>query len=576
MIKAETKGERTLRSASPHRNSYKSDFHAIKCSFDGLKPEGPSKTFANGSTDSREDSRGRPFGTRVNKIKNIFLQMDGQLQEAQEGKPALKSDVPQASPPKMQFPVVAPRVSFNSASSPELHSAEKTSKGEDVEIDKVALAEKFSVTRKLFERGLKEPPAAEKQTPSRVVNRLSLGSSSDDGKSGRRTSGSVETPSKSEQTVVSPLKSPSEDAADEKKHSSKMNVGPMSMRLETNAPENADASGGKEGFPSSKHSTTENMQPASVKEASESSFVMSSKSKDCKSSSVVFKSTFHGSSPTSKSNSLTTDATHKPHSAEETTTTTHGTKLSSVDGFSRTSAGGDGGKAHSTPSRDAKQPFPSADGPQSASRDKTPERAQKDDDATLSPRGDKPTGQTSGAKGAGTVRAELVVVQNESSESDEEDDNVFEEQQHNDFGGSFTPEKVKLDTVNQVTSQERTKEEQRAADVVDEGIVLKEKRREDSLAVSQDGEDDEIEEQEDQCSHGRASPVVCGIENAAFMDDKDVEQILREEEEEEEEPDHRGAGLWIRSAVSVSHRSGGDRPSFLLSSFMSVKVRDST
>ncbi|RVE57975.1 hypothetical protein OJAV_G00204790 [Oryzias javanicus] len=533
MIKAETKGERTLRSASPHRNSYKSDFHAIKCSFDGLKPEGPSKTFANGSTDSREESRGRPFGTRVNKIKNIFLQMDGQLQEAQEGKPPLKSDVPQASPPKMQFPVVATRVSVNSASSPELHGAEKTSKGEDVEIDKVALAEKFSVTRKLFERGLKEPPAAEKQTPRRVVNRLSLGSSSDDGKSGRRTSGSVETPSKSEQTVVSPLKSPSEDAADEKKHSSKMNVGPISMRLETHAPENTDTFGGKGGLPSSKHSTTD-----SVKEASEPSFIMSSKSKDGKSSSVVFKSTFHGSSPTSKSNSLSTDATHKPHSAEETTTTTHGTKLSSVDGFSRTSVGGDGGKSHSTPSRDAKQPFPSADGPQSASRDKTPERAQRDDDATLSPRGDKPTGQTSspGSKGAGTVRAELVVVQNESSESDEEDDDdVFEGQQHNDFGGSFPPEKVKLDTVNQVTSQERSKEAERVTDVVDEGTVLKERVREDSLAVSQDGEEDEIEEQEDQCSHGRASPVVCGIENAAFMDDKDVEQILREEEEEEEE-----------------------------------------
>uniref|UniRef100_A0A3P9MPG5 Neurabin-1 n=1 Tax=Oryzias latipes TaxID=8090 RepID=A0A3P9MPG5_ORYLA len=551
MIKAETKGERTLRSASPHRNSYKSDFHAIKCSFDGLKPEGPSKTFANGSTDTREESRGRPFGTRVNKIKNIFLQMDGQLQEAQEGKPSLKSDVPQASPPKMPFPVVTQRVSFNSASSPESHSADKTSKGEDVEIDKVALAEKFSVTRKLFERGTKEPPAAEKLTPSRVVNRLSLGSSSDDGKSGRRTSGSMETPSKSEQTVASPLKSPSEDAADDaKKHLSKtqLNVGPISMRLENHAAENTD--GGKGGLLSSKHSTTERPQPASVMEASEFSSTMSSKSKDSKSaslgSSVVLKSTVHGSSPTSKSDSLSTDATHKPHSAEEIATTTHGNKLSSVNGLSRTSVGGDGGKSHSTPPRDGKQPFPTADGPQNASRDKTPERAQRDDDVTLSPRGDKATSQTSSpsSKGPGTVRAELVVVQNESSESEENegennDDDVFEEekaQQHDDdVRRSFTPEKVKLDTVNQVTSLERIKKTQRATDVVDEALVLIEKRREDSLAVSQDDEDEALEEQEDQQSHGRASPIVCGIENAAFMDDKDVEQMLREEEEDYED-----------------------------------------
>uniref|UniRef100_A0A3P9I3K1 Neurabin-1 n=1 Tax=Oryzias latipes TaxID=8090 RepID=A0A3P9I3K1_ORYLA len=553
MIKAESKGERTLRSASPHRNSYKSDFHAIKCSFDGLKPEGPSKTFANGSTpDTREESRGRPFGTRVNKIKNIFLQMDGQLQEAQEGKPTLKTDVPQASPPKMPFPVVTQRVSFNSASSPESHSADKTSKGEDVEIDKVALAEKFSVTRKLFERGTKEPPAAEKQTPSRVVNRLSLGSSSDDGNSGRRTSGSIETPSKSEQTVASPLKSPSEDAADDaKKHLSKtqLNVGPISMRLENHAAENTD--GGKGGLLSSKHSTTERTQPASVMEASEFSSMMSSKSKDSKSaslgSSVVLKSTVHGNSPTSKSDSLSTDATHKPHSAEEiATTTSTSNKLSSVNGLSRTSVGGDGGKSHSTPPRDGKQPFPTADGPQNASRDKTPERAQRDDDVTLSPRGDKATSQTSSrsSKGPGTVRAELVVVQNESSESEgneeaNNEDDVFEEekeQQHDDdVRRSFTPDKVKLDTVNQVTSLERIKKTQRATDVVDEALVLKEKRREDSLAVSQEDEDEALEEQEDLQSHGRASPIVCGIENAAFMDDKDAEQMLREEEEDYED-----------------------------------------
>ncbi|PWA31317.1 hypothetical protein CCH79_00002769 [Gambusia affinis] len=218
MIKTENKGgERSLRSASPHRNAYKSDFHAIKCSFDGPKSEDASKTFANGSSETRDESRGRPFGTRVNKIKNIFLQMDGQQPEPQEVKQTLKSDAPQVSPTKLQFPVNAHRGNLNSASSPESHSLDKTPKGEDVEIDKVALAEKFSVTRKLFERGAKEQPAAEKQSPNRVVNRLSLGSASDEEKNPRRASGCKESPGKLEQTPTSTAKSCSDETADDDK-----------------------------------------------------------------------------------------------------------------------------------------------------------------------------------------------------------------------------------------------------------------------------------------------------------------------------------------------------------------------
>ncbi|TMS06390.1 Neurabin-1 [Larimichthys crocea] len=130
MIKAESKGgERTLRSASPHRNAYKSDFHAIKCSFDGPKSEGAAKSYANGSSDTREDSRGRPFGTRVNKIKNIFLQMDGQQQECQEGKVTLKSEVPQVSPPKVQFPANTHRVNFNTLYKPRITEFRENTQG---------------------------------------------------------------------------------------------------------------------------------------------------------------------------------------------------------------------------------------------------------------------------------------------------------------------------------------------------------------------------------------------------------------------------------------------------------------
>ncbi|XP_044072683.1 neurabin-1 isoform X2 [Siniperca chuatsi] len=602
MIKAESKGgERTLRSASPHRNAYKSDFHAIKCSFDGPKSDGAAKSYANGSNDTREDSRGRPFGNRVNKIKNIFLQMDGQQQECQEAKVTLKSDVPPVSPPKLA--VNTHRVNFNSATSPESHNLDKTPKGEEVEIDKVALAEKFSVTRKLFERGIKEQPAAEKQSPNRVINRLSLGSASDEGKSTRRVSGSSETTIKSEQTPTSTAECrPDENADSEKRHGARvsLNAGPMSKRLENymagNDSEDNNTAAAKGGMVSDKqHSTPEHLLPTSptrdslhkstspVKEATNSTPVTDATNKKtsqtaCVSnkpvslgSGVGLKPTFPVTNAAYKSISPTTDATHKPLSPEQTTSVSHGYKRSSSsgDGFSRTSVGGDEDKPHSPPPRDVKQPLPSAAGFQNTNRAKYPEKARSNDSVVHSPTRDKPPSQTSSpdSRGVSMVRAELVVVQNESSESEENEDenvedNVFEEQKvqspkdlPTDLKRTFPPEKQNCNPAHHVLARDVAKETQRIAETVGEGrvledserFVLKEERREDCSAVSHDGDDNceeddevaeeesELEEQADQSILDRASPVVHGIENAAFVDDRDVDQVLREEEEEEEE-----------------------------------------
>ncbi|XP_029967339.1 neurabin-1 isoform X2 [Salarias fasciatus] len=585
MIKAENKGgERTLRSASPHRNAYKSDFHAIKCSFDGAKSEGLSKTFANGSSDTREDSRGRPFGTRVNKIKNIFLQMDGQQQpECQEGKNILKPEVSQVSPPKVQFPVSPHRVSLNNAATPEGNILDKTPKGEEVEIDKVALAEKFSVTRKLFERGIKEPPAAEKQPPSRVVNRLSLGSASDEGKNTRRMSGSSEAAIKPEQTPSATSKSPQDDKTNgEKRHTSRvtLNAGPMSKRLENyigeNDSESNNTAAAKRGIVSAKqHSTTEHILATSPtrdgfvrttspgKNTTDSLIVTdpTDKNKQNKSSvgSNAIKPTVPVTDSSSQSASLTADVSQKSISPEQTTQISRSYKSSSSssssssDGFIRTSVGGDGGKPHSPPQMDIKQLPPSAGGFQNTSR------AKSNDGVRHSPTGEKSPSQTSSleSKGVNMVRAELVVVQNESSESEENEDesvedNVFEEQmlQHANESPSnqktaFLPEKH--NGGSQIILKDTAKEAQRQAPAASESRLqehTKEERQEDALTVSQDGEglrDEEEDvaeeegEQEEQMD--RASPVVYGIENAAFVDDRDVDQVLMEEEEEEEEKD---------------------------------------
>uniref|UniRef100_UPI0037E95688 neurabin-1 isoform X2 n=1 Tax=Semicossyphus pulcher TaxID=241346 RepID=UPI0037E95688 len=583
MIKAESKGgERTLRSASPHRNAYKSDFHAIKCTFDGPKSEGSAKSYANGSSDTREDSRGRPFGNRVNKIKNIFLQMDGQQQESQEGKVTLKADVTPVSPTKVQIPANTHRVNFNSPASPESHNLDKTPKGEEVEIDKVALAEKFSVTRKLFERGIKEQPAAEKQSPNRVVNRLSLGSASDEGKSTRRVSGSAETTINTEQSPTSAVECQADGNADiDKKNASRvsLNAGPMSKRLENYMAENDSEenikAAGKVGMVSTtKHSTTENVLPtsptrdsvhkstSSVKEATNSKPVT-----DAPVTSLGSKPTFPVTNAANKSVSPTTDATKKPLSPEQTTPVSYGYKRSSSsDGFSRTSVSGDEGKLHSTPPRDAKQPVPSAGGFQNTNRAKYPEKARSNDVVdTVSPTRGKPPSQTSSldSRGVGMVRAELVVVQNESSESEENEDenvedSVFEEQKGQspkdsptDSKRTFQPEKQSCNHAHQVLAREVAKESQRIEETVGEGRVLEDNNqyglKEESSFVSEDGdvnceENDEVAEEEsemeDQVGRSildRASPVVYGIENAAFVDDRDVEQVLREEDEEEEE-----------------------------------------
>uniref|UniRef100_A0A3B3X5Z2 PDZ domain-containing protein n=1 Tax=Poecilia mexicana TaxID=48701 RepID=A0A3B3X5Z2_9TELE len=578
MIKTENKGgERSLRSASPHRNAYKSDFHTIKCSFDGPKSEDASKTFANGSSESRDESRGRPFGTRVNKIKNIFLQMDGQQPESQEVKQTLKSDAPHGSPTKLQFPVSTHRVNLNSASSPESHSLDKTPKGEDVEIDKVALAEKFSVTRKLFERGVKEQPAAEKQSPNRVVNRLSLGSASDEEKNARRASGCKESPGKLEQTPTSAAKSCSDEIADgEKRHVSRvsLNAGPLSKRLENYIVENDsddnNTSAGKEGVVSPKqHSTTQHIQPTvvskdvshkatcPVKEVTDSSIVNNVliKNKDSKSGSLGTKPTLLASGDVSSA----ADATPKLRSSEQTTSLNHSYKCPSpaVDRFSRTSVG-EGGKPSSSPPRDGKQPLPSAGGFLNVDRNKHPEKPKSNDGPALSPTGPNPQSKASSpdSKGGSTVRAELVVVQNESSDS--EDDEITEDKQKDEFCEDLQrsfPSGQNLNSPYQISSQETIEEAQRGADTVYEGRVPADDKRfglekkEDNLAVSQDTneedeavaeeeeeeEEDSLEKQVEENILDRVSPVVYGIENAAFVDDRDVDQVIREEDEEEEE-----------------------------------------
>ncbi|NXV19551.1 NEB1 protein, partial [Cepphus grylle] len=197
MMKTEGKGERTLRSASPHRNAYKSDFHAIKCSFDGVNnPENASNktglhqklsTSANGGgNDPHSRGRAATYGNRVHKIKNMFLQMGGSSStpSCESSPPAETKLISRAtaaeygpSPGSPSFLIVQKNNLLNTSTSPcgspvdSLSVPSATDKvirsNDEADLDKVALAEKFSETRKLFERNIKQRSSVDRYSPSK-------------------------------------------------------------------------------------------------------------------------------------------------------------------------------------------------------------------------------------------------------------------------------------------------------------------------------------------------------------------------------------------------------------------------
>ncbi|XP_057714457.1 neurabin-1-like [Corythoichthys intestinalis] len=145
------------RSASPHRISYESDFHAIKCSFDsGTRLKHGSRSASSQRSSLHQSSlpanlseplvslpssgRGRTQSARGTKIRdNIFLQMDNR--QLKQNSSSLQS--PQNPNPQLQSA---------SVSTSETFLPDKPAKSEEIkDIDRAALAQKFSVTRKLFE-----------------------------------------------------------------------------------------------------------------------------------------------------------------------------------------------------------------------------------------------------------------------------------------------------------------------------------------------------------------------------------------------------------------------------------------
>ncbi|KAM4025725.1 neurabin-1-like isoform 2-T3 [Anomaloglossus baeobatrachus] len=238
MMKTEGKGERNLRSASPHRNAYKSDFQAIKCSFDGVKPEispKPTTLKLNANGAQGDLTRGRAsYGNRVHKIKNMFMQMSSSPPDPVESK-IIKPEVP--SPPPTNSSV---SVQKNNALniSPDVPCPDKVARTvEEVDLDKVALAEKFSETRKIFERNLNHQSTFDRSSPTKEDKVIKLdrrhGSIEMESDSCDRSSSSASAKSTTSTSSENNQYNSHRSTSSSLSSSSSLNAGPISRRLES-------------------------------------------------------------------------------------------------------------------------------------------------------------------------------------------------------------------------------------------------------------------------------------------------------------------------------------------------------
>ncbi|XP_069769769.1 neurabin-1 isoform X2 [Narcine bancroftii] len=179
MMKTEASAERSsLRSSSPHRNAYRSDFQALQTTFSkgGGGGAGTGATAAGGeskakqvseepSSPPRQQLRGRKYGSNVNRIKNmLFLQMG--MGSGEENAASARVRAAPSSPRRRLRardvqPAPGARVQVSAG------GCDRTSRV-DCRRDGPATGSKFNETRKLFEPNpLKPAVPAQPDSPKK-------------------------------------------------------------------------------------------------------------------------------------------------------------------------------------------------------------------------------------------------------------------------------------------------------------------------------------------------------------------------------------------------------------------------
>ncbi|NXK59897.1 NEB1 protein, partial [Sylvietta virens] len=152
MMKTESSGERsTLRSASPHRNAYRTEFQALKSTFDKPKSDGDQKAKEEGEA---SQSRGRKYGSNVNRIKNLFMQMGMEPTESAGIAPKTRGKGGPPSPQRRIRPKEFVEKADGSIVKLESSVSERISRFDTLH-DGPSYS-KFTETRKMFERNAHE------------------------------------------------------------------------------------------------------------------------------------------------------------------------------------------------------------------------------------------------------------------------------------------------------------------------------------------------------------------------------------------------------------------------------------
>uniref|UniRef100_A0A8D0L927 Protein phosphatase 1 regulatory subunit 9A n=1 Tax=Sphenodon punctatus TaxID=8508 RepID=A0A8D0L927_SPHPU len=163
MMKTESSGERSnLRSASPHRNAYRTEFQALKSTFDNPKSDGEQKTKEG---EASQHSRVRKYGSNVNRIKNLFMQMGMEPNDSSGvvSKTRNKSGPP--SPQRRIRPKEFVEKTDGSLVKVDSSVSERISRF-DTTYDGPSYS-KFTETRKLFERNVQETGHSNRYSPKK-------------------------------------------------------------------------------------------------------------------------------------------------------------------------------------------------------------------------------------------------------------------------------------------------------------------------------------------------------------------------------------------------------------------------
>ncbi|XP_064266639.1 neurabin-1 isoform X6 [Passer domesticus] len=163
MMKTESSGERsTLRSASPHRNAYRTEFQALKSTFDKPKSDGDQKAKEEGEA---SQSRGRKYGSNVNRIKNLFMQMGMEPTESAGVAPKTRGKGGPPSPQRRNRPKEFVEKADGSIVKLESSVSERISRFDTIH-DGPSYS-KFTETRKMFERNAHETGHSNRYSPKK-------------------------------------------------------------------------------------------------------------------------------------------------------------------------------------------------------------------------------------------------------------------------------------------------------------------------------------------------------------------------------------------------------------------------